>query len=181
MTTTIQPPGSPQLAGPDRPPRRTGHALLLVAGVLVGLLGLTLAGVASAAGWASIQQRDGRFFQAPTERYTVSSYALTTTDLKVLLDDGVPSAARPEVARVMVRATSANPTKPVFVGIGPRDEVTTYLAGVQHSQLTSVTFAPFRATYRAVPGTRTPEPPGRETFWAVSAEGTGAQQVDATL
>ena len=53
MTTTIQPPRSPQPVGPDQPPRRTGHALLMVAGMLVGLLGLTLAGVASAAGWVA--------------------------------------------------------------------------------------------------------------------------------
>jgi hypothetical protein len=75
----------------------------------------------------------------------------------------------------------ANPTKPVFVGIGPRAEVAAYLSDVEHSELVSVSFAPFRATYRAIPGSRTPEPPGRQTFWAVSAEGAGTQQAETAL
>ena len=153
----------------------------MVAGALLGLLGLTLAGVAAAAGWAAVQQRGGGFITAPTQRYAVSSYALTTTDLNVIIDDGLPSAARPDAARVMVRATPADPAKPVFVGIAPRAEVAAYLKDVEHSELTSVTFAPFRATYRTVPGSRTPEPPGRQTFWAVSAEGAGTQQAEAAL
>ncbi len=81
----------------------------------------------------------------------------------------------------MVRATPADPAKPVFVGIAPRAEVAAYLTDVEHSELISVSFAPFRATYRTVPGSRTPEPPGRQTFWAVSAEGAGTQQVEAAL
>ena len=183
MATTVQPSPSPnpQAPPPEQPPGRTGHVLLMVAGALLGLLGLTLAGVAAAASWAAVQQRDGGFITAPTQRYAVSSYALTTTDLNVIIDDGLPSAARPDAARVMVRATPADPAKPVFVGIAPRAEVAAYLTDVEHSELTSVTFAPFRATYRTVPGSRTPEPPGRQSFWAVSAEGAGTQQVEAAL
>ena len=183
MATTVQPSPSPnpQAPPPEQPPGRTGHVLLMVAGALLGLLGLTLAGVAAAASWAAVQQRDGGFITAPTQRYAVNSYALTTTDLNVIIDDGLPSAARPDAARVMVRATPADPAKPVFVGIAPRAEVAAYLTDVEHSELISVTFAPFRATYRTVPGSRTPEPPGRQSFWAVSAEGAGTQQVEAAL
>ena len=155
--------------------------LLMVAGALLGLLGLTLAGLATAAAWAAVQQRDGGFITAPTQRYAVDSYALTTTDLDVIIDDEPPSAARPDAARVVVRATPANPAKPVFVGIAPQAEVAAYLSDVEHSELTDVRFAPFRATYRAIPGSRTPEPPGRQTFWVVSAEGTGPQQAETAL
>ena len=177
MATVAQPPRSPQ----SPPPSRTGPVLLMVAGALLGLLGLTLAGLATAATWAAVQQRDGGFITAPTHRYTVSSYALTTTDLDVLIDDDLPSPARPDAARVVVRATPADPAKPVFVGIAPAAEAAAYLSDVEHSELTSVRFAPFRATYRTVPGSRTPEPPGRQTFWAVSAEGTGTQQAETAL
>jgi hypothetical protein len=152
-----------------------------VLGALLGLLGLTLAGLAAAAGWAAVQQRGGGFLTAPTQRYSVSSYALTTTNLNILIDDGLPSAARPDATRVMVRATPADPAKPVFVGIGSPANVAAYLSDVEHSELTRVRFDPFRATYRAIPGSRTPEPPGRQTFWAVSAEGTGPQQAETAL
>ena len=177
MATVAQPPRSPQ----SPPPSRTGHVLLMVAGALLGLLGLTLAGLATAAAWAAVQQRDGGFITAPTHRYAVNSYALTTTNLDVLIDDDLPAPARPDAARVVVRATPANPAKPVFVGIAPQAEVAAYLSDVEHSELTSVRFAPFRATYRTIPGSRTPEPPGRQTFWAVSAEGTGTQQAETAL
>ena len=184
MATIVKPSPVPQPATPSRPPNRTRPVLLLVFGALLGLLGLTLAGAAAAAGWAVVQQRGGGFITAPTHRYAVSSYALTTTDLKVLINDGLPSAARPDAARVMVRATSADPAKPVFVGIGPRADVAAYLSDVAHSELADVTIAPFRAfraTYRAIPGSRAPELPGRQTFWAMSAEGTGTQQAETTL
>ena len=105
MATVAPPPRSPE----SPPPSRTGHVLLMVAGALLGLLGLTLAGLATAAAWAAVQQRDGGFITAPTHRYAVSSYALTTTDLDVLIDDDLPAAARPDAARVVVRATPADP------------------------------------------------------------------------
>ena len=181
MATIVQPSPAPRSSPTSRPPSRTGHAMLMVAGALLGLVGLTLAGVAAAASWAAVQQRGGGFITAPTQRYAVDSYALTTTDINVIIDDGLPSAARPDAARVIVRATPANPAKPIFVGIAPRAEVAGYLSGVEHSELVNVTFTPFRATYRTVPGSRTPEAPGRQTFWAVSAEGTGIQQTETTL
>ena len=181
MATIVQPSASPQSPPPSPPPSQSGHVLLIVVGALLGLLGLTVAGAAAAASWVAVQQRGGGFVTAPTERYAVSSYALTTTDLNVLIDDGLPSAARPDVMRVLVRATPANPAKPIFLGIGPRAEVAAYLSDVQHSELVNVTFAPFRATYRDIPGSRTPEPPGRQTFWAVSAEGAGTQQAETAL
>ena len=181
MAPTVQPSPTPQPPPLSQPTSQLGPALLLVLGALLGLLGLTLAGLAAAAGWAVVQQRGGGFVTAPTHRYVVGSYALTTTDLKVLIDEGLPPVARPDATRVMVRATPADPAKPVFVGIGPRADVAAYLSDVAHSELTDVAFAPFRATYRAIPGSRTPEPPGRQTFWAVSAEGTGTQQAETAL
>ena len=181
MATTVQPSPSPQSPSPGRSPNRTGHALLMVAGALLGLLGLTLAGLATAAGWAAVQQRDGGFVTAPTHRYAVNGYALTTTDLDVLIDDGLPSAARPEVARVLVRATPADPAKPVFIGIAPQADVAAYLDDVEHSELINVRFAPIPGHLPAIAGSRTPEPPGRQTFWVVSAEGAGTQQVETAL
>ena len=127
MATTVQPSPAPRVPTAEPVAEQTGHVLLMVAGALLGLLGLTLAGLATAAGWAAVQQRDGGFITAPTHRYAVNSYALTTTDLDVLIDDGLPSAARPDVPRVLVRATPADPAKPVFIGIAPQADVAAYL------------------------------------------------------
>ncbi|HEY5978508.1 MAG TPA: hypothetical protein VIT41_02635 [Microlunatus sp.] len=155
--------------------------MLLVAGVLLGIAGLVLAGVASAAGWVNFQQRDGMFLTAPTQRYVVSSYALTTTEARVLVDDRLPAGTRPPITQLKLHVTAADAGGAIFVGVGPGDQVEAYLAGVEHSELTRVTFSPFRAQYRTVPGTRTPEPPGRQSFWAASAQGSGTQSITMDL
>ncbi|WP_218967804.1 hypothetical protein, partial [Klebsiella pneumoniae] len=92
---------------------------MVVLGSLLGLLGLVLASLAAAAGWALFAQRDGRFLTTPTERYAVSSSALTTPALDVLVDPELPTGS--QAVRLMLRATSADPAQPVFVGVGPRD------------------------------------------------------------
>ena len=180
MATTTQPPRPPQTPPPDRPPARGPHVVLLVLGSLLGLAGLVVASLATATGWAAFAQRDGRFLTSPTERYTVSSYALTTAEMDVLVDEELPAARFP-VASLMLRATAADPDRPVFVGVGPRDQVAAYLRDVEHTEVSSVTFYPFRAQYRPVPGTRAPATPGSQTFWAASAEGTGTQTLEMAL
>ncbi len=179
MTTTTQP---PRLSAPppERPASPAGYVLLLVFGTLLGLAGLVLASVAAASAWAMVQQRNGQFLTTPTERYAVGSHALTTTELRVLIDDQLP-ANRFQATQLMIRVAAADPTQPVFVGIGASDQVTAYLAGVEHTELTNVQFAPFRPTYRTVPGTRTPDRPARQTFWAAFEEGSGTQELVTSL
>ena len=181
MTTTTEQPRSRPGPPAGRSSTRAVHIVLIVAGVLLGIVGLALAGVASAAGWVSFQQRDGMFLTAPTERYAVSSYAITTREVRVLVDDRLPAGTRPPIARLKLDVTAADSGGAVFVGVGPRNQVEAYLAGVEHSELTRVTSSPFRAQYRTVAGTSAPEPPGRQSFWATSAEGTGTQSIQMDL
>jgi len=91
MTTTVDPeaPPPPQIGNTS-----AGHVALLILGSLIALLGLALAGAATASGIAAAQQRDGRFLTTPTERYVVESHALTTTQLEVLVRDDVPAPSR---------------------------------------------------------------------------------------
>ena len=180
MTTTAQPPthdaGSPR----QSPPGRLGLALLLGFGLVLSLAGLILAGLAAAAGSGLVAQRDGRFLSAPTQRYAVDSYALTTTNLRVVVDEDLPPAGR-SVAEAMVQVTPADPGRPVFVGIAAQSDVAAYLDQVRTSQLTQVRFDPFRPSYRETVGSRTPAPPGQQPFWAVSASGSGTQRIAADL
>ncbi len=180
MTTTAQPPLPSPSSPPDRRPGPAGYVLLLVVGTALGLLGLVVGGLAAASGWAAFQQRDGRFLTTPTERYSVSSYALVTREITVIVDDELPSS-RPPIGQLRLQATPADPNRPVFVGIGTRDEVAAYLNGVEHAELVQVGFNPFRPTYRTVPGSATPERPGGQTFWAASAEGVGLQSIEMNV
>lgn len=180
MTTTVNPPHPPHPVPPDRPQPRGRYVVLLVLGTLLGLVGLVLASLAAAAGWASVQQRDGGFLTSPTQRYSVSTYALTSAELEVMIDDEVPTEVS-QATSMMVRASSADPGEAIFVGIGPKEEVTAYLRSVEHTELTDVAFNPFRPRYRTLPGTRAPQPPGSQTFWAAQASGTGTQTAQTNL
>jgi hypothetical protein len=155
---------------------------MLVLGVLLSLVGLTLAGVAAPLGAALFQQGDEGYVMSSTERYTVDTYAITSERLEVVLDEGLPTSGRAgPVASFMLRATSANSGQDVFVGVGPQMEVANYLADVEHSELTQLRFNPFRVTYRTVAGSQAPALPGAQEFWAVSAQGPGTQQIAADL
>lgn len=179
MTTTFEPPPA-RVPPAEQPHAHASRVALLIGGILLGLLGLITASLAAASGWATYQQRDGRYLTGPTERYSVSSYALTTTELSVLTGQQQPTASAP-VASVLVRATAADPGQAVFIGVASADQAAGYLRDVDHAQLTQVSFAPFRPVYREIQGTRTPAPPGEQTFWAASSEGTGAQSLELTL
>ena len=108
MTTTAQPPFPSPPAPPDRRPGPAGYVLLLVVGTALGLLGLVVGGLAAASGWAAFQQRDGRFLTTPTERYSVSSYALVTREITVIVDDELPSS-RPPIGQLRLQATARRP------------------------------------------------------------------------
>ena len=155
---------------------------MLILGAVLALIGLALTGAAAGLGAAVFQQRDQGYLTSPTERYAVDSYAITSEQLEVVLDDNDLNLGRSgPIASLMLRATSPVPGQDVFVGVGPRAQVAAYLAGVQHSEITQIRFNPFQVSYRTTPGTQPPTTPGRQDFWVVSAQGPGTQQVELDL
>jgi hypothetical protein len=78
---------------------------------------------------------------------------------------------------------SADPAtdEPVFIGIGPEDEVARYLDDVAHAEITDLRFDPFRVSYRNTDGGSPADPPGDETFWAAEAEGPDVQTLEWDL
>ncbi|MDD0857784.1 hypothetical protein NHF46_08525 [Arthrobacter alpinus] len=52
----------------------------------------------------------------------------------------------------------------MFIGIGPKAEVESYLNGVHRTVITGVQTQPFRVSYSDVPGQGTPELPGKQIF-----------------
>lgn len=157
---------------------KPGRIVMLVLGTLASLLGLALLTGAGFTGWANYQQRDGRFFTTPSERYTVDSYAITSPRLEFMGDAG-PAGFDPAAAAgsVMLRGSTADPAQRIFIGIAPEADVAAYLSGVKHSEVDEVRFSPFRAQYREVPGTRQPARPAEQKFWTASATGAGAQEI----
>nr|WP_239579122.1 DUF4389 domain-containing protein [Microlunatus panaciterrae] len=154
----------------------------MVLGILLAMAGLSLGGVGVVLGSAALYQGDHRFSTTASHRYQVDSYALTSTRLDVVINDGLDWQSRwGDVGTFMIRGTAAQPDQNLFIGIAPEADVARYLADVKHSELTQVLFRPFRASYREVAGSAVPKAPGSQDFWTVSAEGPGTQQVEFPL
>ena len=161
---------------------RTRYVVLLVAGVLLAGLGLLLTGAATALGVAVFQRTSDGVVLSPTERYAVTSYAITSEQLDIVLDDGLPGArTRRAAPDVVLRATAGSAGEQIFIGVGPRDDVARYLSNVEHSELTQIRFSPFQPSFRTAMGSSAPELPASQTFWTVSAQGPGTQQIESRL
>jgi hypothetical protein len=161
---------------------RTGHVVLLLLGVLLATFGLVLTGAAAALGVVVSQRSSGGYVSSSTERYAVDSYAITSEQLDVVLDQGLPSSGfRWPDAGVVLRASSGVGGADVFVGVAPQADVTRYLEEVEHAELTQIRFDPFRPSYRTSTGSRAPAVPGVQDFWTVSAQGPGTQQLEFPL
>ncbi|QDY89847.1 DUF4389 domain-containing protein [Arthrobacter sp. UKPF54-2] len=156
---------------------KPGRIVMLVLGTLSALLGLGLLAGAGFTGWANYQQRDGGFFTTPSERYSSDSYALTSPRLDIMTEarPGIDPGVVP--GSVMLRGSTADSAKQIFIGIAPQADVARYLTDVRHSELTEVRFSPFRAEYREVSGTQPPARPADQTFWTASATGAGSQEL----
>jgi hypothetical protein len=148
-----------------------GRVLLIVFGSIIALIGLALLVGGSLLLWADLSRKDDDgFFMSRTERYSTPSRAIVTENLDV---GSVPGGSG-RWADIRVRADGAG-DRPIFVGIGPRDDVQRYLDGVPHTQINDVDLDPFRVTYQPRPGTSAPAPPAQQGFWAAQVQGSGQQ------
>jgi hypothetical protein len=157
---------------------KPGWWILLILGALMGLVGTALLIGGSVLSAASASQRDNGFFTSPTETFSVGSYAVTSPGLDLAGDLRASTGAPFNIATLRLQAASAEPGGNVFIGIGPTDAVNQYLSSVHHSEVSDLSYSPFRVHYRDVPGSSVPTPPATETFWAESASGPGTQHID---
>ena len=174
-TTTFEP-------GPVRRPAGGRIALTVIGAVLV-LVALVLGAIGSVLVWAHATQRDADgFYSSGGERLETVSYAITSEHI----DLGVRPGGRErrfdlgDLATVRL-AIDPQGEGPVFIGIGPADDVEGYLQGVAHAEIDDIDQDPFRVTYRYVEGDAPAGPPGEEGFWAASAEGAGNQTLEWEL
>jgi hypothetical protein len=149
----------------------------VIAAVMGAMLALVAIGLLAAGGgllWAYGTQRTSEgFFVTPTTDLSTNTYALTSTeiDLSARPADWFPSSS---LATVRLEAESAG-AGPVFVGIGPEDQVDAYLSGVGQAEVTRIGLDPDNVTYRTIEGGAPAGPPSAEDFWVASAEGSGSQ------
>jgi hypothetical protein len=171
MTMTAPRPDAPTTAPTPsrlRVPAAVSAALLLPAGA-----GLTLL--------AWLQADSGGYFDTGPHRFATATAALKTDEIEVGSSSaraGDPAPDLGEIARVKIVVRPADPRVPVFVGIGPKREVESYLARTAHDEFVSADLDPLRASFRRTPGSPSADDPAARTFWVASSSGTGARTLE---
>ena len=148
---------------------------VVIVGALIGLFAIGLIIGGGGLLWVNETQRDSDGFFA-TDEFDLSSelYAVTAADVDLGAQPGdwFPSG-RLATVRLEIDPTGG---QPVFVGIGPSNEVENYLKGVAVSEVSDVG-AEGTVAYHNVSGTATPSRPDEQAFWATSASGDGTQTI----
>jgi hypothetical protein len=148
---------------------------MVVLGAFAALIGLGLGAGGGVLLWAHGTQRDADgFYTTSTERFTTSTYALTSrVDLGRAPGEHDWTITHP-VGTVRIRAAGTEGER-LFVGIAPQAAVDSWLAGVRHEQVTGANFGPFDSETSVVEGTSAVTSPTVQTFWVASIAGAGQQ------
>ena len=163
---------------PAAPPARRGwtggRIALVVVGTIAGLFALgLLAGGCALVAVDQTQRDDDGFVMSPTQDFSTSTYAIVSESAD-LDTEGGEWALDKFLGTVRIRSES---DRPVFVGIGPADEVTRYLGGIERDVVDDLDNSGDPEYSRRSGGAPT-GPPGDETFWVASTEGAGERTLE---
>jgi hypothetical protein len=156
-----------QLAGPagaDRPGRTSRIAAIALAIVGGALL---LAGACALAG-NLLRDGDG-FFTSPRERFSTETFGIAMKSVDLT---DAPEWAFGDLGLDSVRV-QAEADRPLFLGIARASDVARYLGGVDHDDVSGLTYHPFDVDYDHVEGGSPAGAPTERTFWVASATGKG--------
>jgi hypothetical protein len=166
---------------PTIPPQRTrpsagGRIAALVVAAAAGLLAFGFLASGGGLLWADTKKDEQGYFSTGSDRFSTSTYAISTEELDV--DADVPGWLLDEnrYGQARLRVTPRD-GEPVFVGIAPTQDVEAYLRPVAHSTVTDLDYEPFRAEYRDSAGGAPQGAPSEQSFWTASAQGSDTQTV----
>ena len=166
--------------------RRIGAVVAGAIAMGVGLLVLIMGSLPT-----DYRDADGYYMDEPVT-YDRSSRAIVTNDVDILrgvytqlADDSFILFAAADPLDFRMRGVASG-NSPLFMGIAPTSAVDAYLTGVAHHEVTEVdrheeSKEILDVRYTAHEGTTAPSPPGAESFWESSVEGTGRLTLDWTL
>ena len=145
--------------------------LLIVGGSLLALIGLGIL-----VGGVALLVLFGTDGQIESGSHPVAANGRALVSEATAIVDSAPIDAGGGVRlRVAVEPTNG---KEVFVGIGPADDVDTFLDGVSIDEIADFELRPYRLETTPVPGEAVPGDPNDETFWHAAASGTEGAAID---
>jgi hypothetical protein len=156
-----------------------GRIILLVFGVIVVLISIGMLFAGSSLLWLDRTRMDSEgFISSNTVHIERDSHAIVTGPIsidEVALDVlnwiGIATDFGAEVS-------NNSPSKGIFIGVAEKTAAEAYLNNVNYDELTLSNrdwLSLDIATYTNHPGDSTPASPTSQTFWVVSAHGTGVQ------
>jgi len=167
--------GGPRRPGdsPGPPPARPGsgwtarRVLSVVIGSVLVLISLGLLGGGGILLWAGQALRQDGYVTTGTATYSATGYALASERVHL----GWGWLLTGLIGDVRIRVTPVGPDRPVFVAIGPADQVAAYLSGAAYTTVTGTGPGGLVSHYGAV----RPAPPRTAGVWIAQAAGTGTQ------
>jgi hypothetical protein len=165
--TQVEPPTS---AG--RP--RAGRIALIVIGAVTALVACGVLLVGGLALWGNAQKDDAGFLSTGSHPFAADTHAVVSESLNLDLDGAESIFDSGEFGTVRLEAASQS-GEPVFVGIAPTSQVSSYLSNVAYTTVTDIDDSPFKASYSRQDGARDPAPPTDQRIWAASTQGSGSQ------
>lgn len=155
------------------PLHRGGWFALVIVGSILALLGGTLAGSVAAAA-TLFSESAGVITTRPVDAAT-TGYALTTPSAD-LARYPVGSDIR------LVLTVGEDGGAPVFVGVGPSEDVAAYLQDVHIAEVDGLRTSPTtQLTTRDIPGSARPQAPASQDFWVAVDSGAGIRNIDLQL
>ncbi len=146
---------------------RAQRIALTVIGAIIAVIGFSaLAAGAVLVALHATQRDDSGFIHLPATRLETSTAAIVTP-----LELG--SGADEVLGTVRLQARADGPG-PVFVGIGPADEVSQWLSNVAYDRASSWGYGPAPVIATRVAGIEEARPPATAGFWAASDAGAQA-------
>jgi hypothetical protein len=164
---------------PDRGYARLtgGQTAMIIIGAIATLLGLGLLLSATVIAAAGNNRSDG-FLTTGTAPLATDSYAVSVPDVGIDVRGPDQAYARRLLGTVRIRATSADPAVPVFVGIARTADVDGYLEGVGHADIADIDSRPVSVDYAEHAGSAPRTIPEEQTFWDSSDSGTGTRTLN---
>jgi hypothetical protein len=160
-----------------RAPLTGGQIAMIIIGSIAALIGLGLLLSATAIAVAGHSRTDG-FVTTGTAPLSTDRFAVTVPGVGIDVRGPDEAYARKLLGTVRIRATAADPSVPVFVGIGRTADVDRYLEGVGHADVTDIEARPVAVDYADHAGSAPRSAPTAQTFWDSSDSGTGTRTLD---
>ncbi len=149
-----------------------GKVFMAVIGAILALVAIGLLFGGGTLMWAYQTQRDADgCFDSPSYQIAADGYAIVTSgiDLGSHPGDWWPSRVQGTI-KLRVRAAGG---APIFVGIGPTEQVNAYLTGVAHAEVKGLRHRARDLTIAEQAGGAPQAPPDQQTFWAAAIQGEG--------